>query len=178
MFRALSVGYSGPSDPFGGQSVTWRRNFFSLADRFAILARDNFTCQYCGAKAPNVIVEVDHKVPRSLGGSNHPSNGVTACYECNMGKGSRTIEDAAARAEFRRIERPNGDGYSQLDPEGTQCRRVKIASFLSRSGPRARKRFMEALENGLVLGSSCLLSVREYRVIDKSKILTEKDFYK
>ena len=28
--------------------------------RFEVFKRDKFTCQYCGRKAPDVILEVDH----------------------------------------------------------------------------------------------------------------------
>lgn len=57
-------------------------------NRFDILARDNFTCQYCGRKAPDVELEVDHIYPRSKGGYNDEKNLVTACVECNGKKGN------------------------------------------------------------------------------------------
>ena len=56
--------------------------------RFEILRRDDHTCRYCGAGAPDVKLTVDHVVPRSLGGSDEPTNLVTACLDCNLGKGS------------------------------------------------------------------------------------------
>lgn len=56
--------------------------------RFEILRRDNHTCQYCGDRAPDVTLHVDHVIPVSLGGSNHPSNLLTACKDCNLGKTS------------------------------------------------------------------------------------------
>lgn len=55
-------------------------------DRFYILQRDNFKCQYCGAKGLDVELEVDHVVPVSKGGTNDHRNLVTACYKCNRGK--------------------------------------------------------------------------------------------
>lgn len=60
--------------------------------RFAVLTRDNFTCQYCGAKAPFVKLHVDHIVPRALDGSNDMGNLITACSECNIGKGTTEID--------------------------------------------------------------------------------------
>lgn len=56
--------------------------------RFEILRRDGHTCRYCGAKAPDVALTVDHVVPVTLGGSDDPSNLVTACDPCNSGKTS------------------------------------------------------------------------------------------
>jgi len=59
--------------------------------RFKTFTRDNFTCQYCGRSAPEVVLEIDHKLPRSKGGKNNLENLVTACRECNRGKGDIKI---------------------------------------------------------------------------------------
>jgi 5-methylcytosine-specific restriction endonuclease McrA len=59
--------------------------------RFQILHRDNFTCVYCGRKAPNVILHVDHVVPKSKSGKSTADNLVTACLECNIGKSDTLI---------------------------------------------------------------------------------------
>ena len=56
------------------------------AQRFRILNRDGFTCQYCGQFAPNVILHVDHKHPAGLGGGDEDENLITACSACNIGK--------------------------------------------------------------------------------------------
>lgn len=72
--------------------------------RFEILRRDNHTCRYCGGTAPDVKLTVDHVVPTALGGSNDPSNLVTACADCNSGKSATpadasVVEDVAQDAE-------------------------------------------------------------------------------
>lgn len=54
--------------------------------RFQILRRDNHTCRYCGANAPDVKLTVDHVVPEALGGTDKPENLVAACEGCNGGK--------------------------------------------------------------------------------------------
>lgn len=56
--------------------------------RFEVLRRDEHTCQYCGAKAPDVVLHIDHVIPVSLGGDDKPGNLVTACKDCNTGKSS------------------------------------------------------------------------------------------
>lgn len=71
--------------------------------RFEILRRDGYTCRYCGAKAPDVQLEVDHVIAATLGGSDEPANLVTACEDCNRGKSSvpadaQIVEDVAADA--------------------------------------------------------------------------------
>jgi 5-methylcytosine-specific restriction endonuclease McrA len=50
--------------------------------RRAVLTRDEFQCQYCGARAENV----DHVVPRSRGGEHVWENVVACCRRCNARK--------------------------------------------------------------------------------------------
>lgn len=59
--------------------------------RFEVLQRDNFTCQYCGRSKPDVVLHVDHIKPVCEGGQNDLLNLVTACADCNLGKGPRQI---------------------------------------------------------------------------------------
>lgn len=66
--------------------------------RLRILRRDGFKCQYCGARAPFVPLHVDHVFPQVMGGLDHPSNLVTACPDCNLGKGARLLESLDAQA--------------------------------------------------------------------------------
>ncbi len=66
--------------------------------RYEVLRRDNHTCRYCGATAPEVKLTVDHVVPSALGGTDDPSNLVAACAGCNSGK-SATNPDAPLVAD-------------------------------------------------------------------------------
>jgi HNH endonuclease len=61
--------------------------------RFEVFKRDSFVCQYCGAKAPDVLLQCDHIKPVVDGGSNDILNLVTACVGCNAGKGARVLSD-------------------------------------------------------------------------------------
>lgn len=58
--------------------------------RYEVLRRDNYTCRYCGASAPDVVLQVDHVIHQALGGADDPSNLVAACRDCNAGKSSAT----------------------------------------------------------------------------------------
>ena len=64
--------------------------------RFEVFKRDNFTCQYCGKSAPEIVLEIDHIKPVKEGGSNDIMNLVTSCRECNSGKGARELDDNSA----------------------------------------------------------------------------------
>lgn len=54
--------------------------------RFRVFRRDSYTCQYCGRRAPNVELHVDHIVAWSRGGPTAADNLRTACSLCNLGK--------------------------------------------------------------------------------------------
>lgn len=58
----------------------------SVRTRFEVFKRDDFTCQYCGRKSPQVVLEVDHITPVVQGGSDDQINLWTSCWDCNRGK--------------------------------------------------------------------------------------------
>lgn len=62
------------------------RESISLRQRFRILMRDHFSCMYCGKRPPSVILNVDHYIPVSAGGSSDDRNLITSCRDCNSGK--------------------------------------------------------------------------------------------
>ena len=65
--------------------------------RRTVLARDHYTCQYCGKQPARKDLTVDHILPRSRGGHTSWDNVVTACQCCNGHKGSRTPEEASMK---------------------------------------------------------------------------------
>lgn len=56
------------------------------ADRQRILKRDDFTCRRCGSTED---LTIDHKIPRSRGGTNDEDNLQTLCRRCNSAKNNR-----------------------------------------------------------------------------------------
>jgi len=68
-----------------------RTRTISNSVRFSVLRRDGFACTYCGRKAPEVKLHVDHVLAWSRGGDNTADNLRSACEACNLGKGSRTL---------------------------------------------------------------------------------------
>lgn len=69
--------------------------------RFEVFKRDNFTCQYCGGKAPDVILHLDHVSPVAGGGTNDIMNLITSCEPCNLGKGAKPLDDDTVLAKQR-----------------------------------------------------------------------------
>jgi 5-methylcytosine-specific restriction endonuclease McrA len=72
--------------------------------RKAVLARDSWTCQYCGSAKPGLTV--DHVIPRSRGGESVWENIVASCAACNRRKGNRLPREV--RMHPRSAPRPPG----------------------------------------------------------------------
>jgi len=83
--------------------------------RRAVFARDDWTCQYCGAPAENL----DHVIPRSRGGLHAWENVVAACRRCNSRKENRLVEDAGLHLARRPFAPADGFRLSlgHLEPE-------------------------------------------------------------
>ncbi len=59
--------------------------------RREIFIRDNYTCQYCGARLRDLTL--DHVIPRSKGGPHTWENLVSACKTCNHRKGGKSLSE-------------------------------------------------------------------------------------
>lgn len=90
-----------------------RTRRISSTIREHVYERDGWRCTYCAAELARYRVEncedgggdrvvyfrdgkyptLDHVVPKSKGGWNHPANLVAACVNCNSQKGSRWPDD-------------------------------------------------------------------------------------
>lgn len=79
-----------------------KRKAISKKTRFEVFKRDAFSCQYCGAKAPDAILHVDHIDPVSKSGSNEIVNLITSCEGCNLGKSDRRLDDQSVLALQRK----------------------------------------------------------------------------
>ena len=59
-----------------------------------IKERDDYTCKICGNsthKEPNLLLEIDHIVPISKGGTTVEKNLQTLCWKCNRSKSDKVI---------------------------------------------------------------------------------------
>lgn len=69
----------------------------SKEKRLRIYQRDAWTCVYCGkGSSPEMAwkeLHLDHKLPRTRGGSNADENLATACVWCNTSKHNKTYDE-------------------------------------------------------------------------------------
>ena len=79
--------------------------------RHSILARDNYTCQYCGVR--NKELTIDHVLPRWSGGPHTWDNLVACCRRCNLKKADKTPQQAHMKLA-RPPKRPHFVPYLSL----------------------------------------------------------------
>ena len=83
------------------------RKILSKNMRFEVFKRDKFTCQYCGKKAPDVILNVVRIKDIAQGGSNNILNFATICVDCcnGLGNGSPNDETRCREIELQQAQR-------------------------------------------------------------------------
>lgn len=62
--------------------------------RSFVFRRDGSRCRYCGSARK---LTLDHVVPQAKGGTDHPSNLVACCGDCNDAKGNMSPQEWAVR---------------------------------------------------------------------------------
>lgn len=84
------------------------RKSISKKLRFEVFKRDSFKCQYCGQTPPAVVLEIDHVLPVSAGGTNAMHNLISACFDCNRGKAAgllSSVPDSVAQQVEMAVEK-------------------------------------------------------------------------
>lgn len=79
--------------------------------RRTVFARDNYTCQYCGATTKDLTI--DHVVPRRAGGQSTWDNLVACCRRCNIKKSDKLPHQAGMKLN-RAPRRPRYTPYISL----------------------------------------------------------------
>jgi 5-methylcytosine-specific restriction endonuclease McrA len=103
--RVRSVSLSLPFPSIVRLSIFVRVPYKKIVlSRKNILRRDGHSCQYCGRS--DVVLTIDHIIPRARGGAESWENLVAACIRCNNKKGDRTPAEAHM-ALVRKPIRPN-----------------------------------------------------------------------
>ena len=86
--------------------------------RSNVLARDKYTCQYCGVRFSMKGLNYDHVLPRRQGGKTEWANIVSSCIPCNEKKGGRTPEQAGMKL-LRKPARPSSLPLHAIYIEGS-----------------------------------------------------------
>ena len=76
------------------KSIAGQRSLMTSNLREKVKDRDNYKCCICGLgikDEPNLLLEIDHKIPLSKGGMTTFDNLQTLCWKCNRAKGAKIL---------------------------------------------------------------------------------------
>lgn len=137
------------------------RKALSKKTRFEVFKRDGFSCQYCGAHPPGVLLQVDHIKPVASGGGNEMDNLITACQPCNLGKSANSLDavpqalaDKAAETrereqQIRGYSEVMSEKRSRIDDESWEVAELYMAHFneetIRKDHRLSIKQFLESL---------------------------------
>lgn len=110
-----------------------RRNasgYISGSKRYEVLANAKNRCVLCGVSSEQRALEVDHIVPRALGGSDDISNLQALCYKCNSMKRHTDSTDFRDVSE-RYQDREAGCLYCSPTPESAIASNELVYAILS-----------------------------------------------
>ena len=80
-------------------------NWIRPSKRLSLYLRDGLACCYCGNGIEDgAKLTLDHLRPYSSGGTNNPTNLITACCSCNSSRGKRSWKAFASARAARLIE--------------------------------------------------------------------------
>ncbi len=118
-------------------------------------------CWYCGTPSkPASRLLREHQTPKARGGTDDPSNIVSACYSCNVTKGCRTVEEfrLLVQAKLKRSVRFYGEGGPRFDLPKAQpgFRTISITSRTWRHLQALRER----LELPMTLTTTLEVAIR------------------
>jgi len=85
----------------------------SGSDRYEVLKEAKFRCVLCGTSAEEKALEVDHIIPKNLGGKDDRNNLQALCYTCNSSKRDTDTTDLRGVAASYKI-RHKGCPFCEL----------------------------------------------------------------
>jgi len=154
-----------------------KRKAISTRDRFEVFKRDRFTCAYCGGKPPEVVLHLDHITPVAKGGDNDPTNLVTSCADCNLGKsdvplGETRAAVTSATLKDLREQRDQMEAYQAFLME-ERSRREGHADLIARGLEAILRRALTLKERAQVI--QFLKELPAAEVMDAVDVLALKD---
>jgi len=133
------------------------RTAISKKIRFEVFKRDAFTCQYCGAHPPSVILHVDHIHPVAAGGKNAMDNLITACEPCNLGKSARLLADIPQSLKDKAAEVKEREAQIKGYQAVMDRQRLRIED-----DAEVVREVYERFVEGMTLSDSAMISVRNF----------------
>jgi 5-methylcytosine-specific restriction endonuclease McrA len=110
-----------------------------------LLEKFNRRCAYCNAT--DTRLEIEHVIPRSLGGSDRVSNLTIACHACNQAKGSQDVNDFLSgkpdvlRRVLVQLKKPLADAAAVNATRWALLERLKATGLPVETGTGGQTKF-------------------------------------
>ena len=139
--------------------------------RFEVFKRDGFQCCYCGRKPPEVILECDHVNPKSKGGEDDIDNLITACFDCNRGKGATElgqvppgVKEKLALAREREAQLDEYNDFLKQSEKKIQSRIDEVCDYI-----------VQILGFEIVVEGSQKMNLRNDQILYYEQVLDQKN---
>lgn len=154
----------------------------SKKQRFEVFKRDGFTCQYCGKTPPEIVLEIDHIKSRKRKGKDNEENLITACFDCNRGKGAIELKIAPPKTEekLKLLMEKEKQLNEYLKLQEKQLRRIeKDIDFVNKAFEDLSKiskdpRYLNAF--GRTQVKNALKRFNKHQVVEALEIAWQKDY--
>lgn len=110
-----------------------------------LLEKFNRRCAYCGAT--DTRLEVEHVIPKSIGGSDRVGNLTLACHACNLAKGNQDVKDFLSgkpdilKRVLYQIKKPLADAATVNITRWELYERLKALGFPVETGTGGQTKF-------------------------------------
>ena len=119
-----------------------------------LLEKHNRTCVYCGGVSSDPVLEVEHIVPRSKGGTDSIKNLTLSCKCCNQHKGADILEDWSARLGNNKLDTSRKAGIKRVATG--KAGSLKHAAAVNATRNRLVKDLIElGARNSVAVTTSC-----------------------
>lgn len=119
-----------------------------------LLEKHNRTCVYCGGVSGDPVLEVEHIVPRSKGGTDSIKNLTLSCKCCNQHKGADSLEDWSARLGNNKLDTARKAGIKRVATG--KAGSLKHAAAVNATRNRLVKDLIElGARNSVAVTTSC-----------------------
>ncbi|MEJ2745780.1 MAG: HNH endonuclease [bacterium] len=117
--------YAAPVGRYPYYIEGWGRLYSGRTERLPrttsnVYMRDRNTCQYCGKSFKESELNLDHVLPRRLGGATTWTNIVCSCVECNLRKGEKTVA-ASGMGLVRTPKKPRWSPFNHIAFKRNSC---------------------------------------------------------
>jgi 5-methylcytosine-specific restriction endonuclease McrA len=98
-----------------------------------IMVRDCFRCAYCYKEVTHTTGNIDHIIPKSLGGATSFENCICSCIDCNTKKANLSPSEAIAKGfklHYKPRQISNSEKLEILIKSVTKVERKNFLDFL------------------------------------------------